>query len=549
MTGGSASDPRGRPSDGRRVLALWCPDWPTTAAAAAAGRSPGEPVAVLRAGRVQACSHAARVDGVRRGMKKRQAQSLCPRLAVYDDDPARDGRLFDPVVAAVTDVVPMTEVLRPGLLVVAADRAARFFGSEEDLAERLSDVVAEVGRSREGDGLGVVVPGGVTARAGVADELYTAVLAARSGQTVPRGADADYLAGRPVSDLVIESSLTGPGRDDLVNLLWRLGIRTLGAFAALDAADVASRFSSDAITAHRLARGLPGRRPSRAPIPADLQVEHVCDPPIERVDAAAFLGRRMAQELHERLSSAALACTRLTVHAFTERGQRHSRTWRCAEPLTPEATVDRIRWQLEGWLTGRGRSSGRGVDEGPDSPIARLVLEPVEVVDPGALQHVLAGAGLPDDVAGGLGDGARRALVRVQGLLGGESVRIPVRSGGRGPAEQVALVAFGDAPQPPRDPAAAWPDRLARPSPSLLTQTDAEMTDAEGNPVVVTARGAFSAPPSMVRVGARRYRVHWWAGPWPFGGGAARAQVLVEDARALLLCYRETAWIVEGVYE
>lgn len=527
------------------MLTLWCPDWPTTAATAAARRSPGGPAAVLRAGRVQACSHAARADGVRRGMKKRQAQSLCPELVVYDDDPARDGRLFDPVVAAVTEVVPMTEVLRPGLLAVSADRAVRFFGSEVDLAERLTDVVAETGRRGDGDGLGVAVPGGVEARAGVADELYTAVLAARSGQTVRPGADADYLAGRPVSDLVIESSLTGPGRDELVNLLWRLGIRTLGAFAALDPADVASRFSSDAITAHRLARGLPGRRPSSAPIPADLRVEHVCDPPIERIDAAAFLGRRMAQELHERLSSAALACTRLTVHAFTERGQRHSRTWRCAEPLTPEATADRIRWQLEGWLTGRGRNG----DEGPDSPVVRLVLEPVEVVNPGELQHVLSGPGLPDDVAGGLGDGARRALVRVQGLLGGESVRIPVHSGGRGPAEQVALVAFGDAPQPPRDPAAAWPDRLARPSPSLLTQTDAEVMDVDGKPVVVTARGAFSAPPNLVRVGARRYRVHWWAGPWPFGAGSARAQVLMEDARALLLCYRDPVWTVEGIYE
>ena len=478
-------------------------------------------------------------------MKKRQAQSLCPSLTVYDDDPARDGRLFEPVVAAVTDVVPMTEVLRPGLLVVAADRAARFFGSEEELAERLSDVVAEVGRSERGDRMGTAVAGGVTARAGVADELYTAVLAARSGQTVPPGTDADYLAGRPVADLVIESSLSGPGRDDLVDLLWRLGIRTLGAFAALDPADVASRFTGDAIIAHRLARGLPGRRPSRAPIPADLQVEHVCEPPIERVDAAAFLGRRMAQELHERLSSAALACTRLTVHAITERGQQHARTWRCAEPLTPEATADRIRWQLEGWLTGRDRDGG----EGPDSPVVRLVLEPVEVVDPGSLQHVLSGPGLPDDVSGGLGDGARRALVRVQGLLGGESVRVPVRSGGRGPAEQVALVAFGDAPQPPRDPAAAWPDRLARPSPSLLTQTEAEVVDAQGIPVIVDARGAFSAPPDQVRVGARRYRVHWWAGPWPFGIGAARAQVLVDGARALLLCHRESGWVMEGIYE
>ncbi|MBM7366743.1 DNA polymerase Y family protein [Gordonia hydrophobica] len=519
-----------RQGERRRVLALWCPDWPTTAAATAAGLSPSDPVAVLRAGRIQACSHSARADGVRRGMKKRQAQSLCPGLSVHDDDPVRDGRLFEPVVTAVTGVVPMTEVLRPGLLVVAADRAARFFGGEGHLAERLTDVVAQVG--------------GVTVCAGVADELYTAVLAARSGQTVPAGSDAAYLAGRPVSDLIVESALSGPGREGLVDLLWRLGIRTLGDFAALDPADVASRFSSDGITAHRLARGLPGRRPSRAPIPTDLHVEHVCDPPIERIDAAAFLGRRMAQELHERLSSAALACTRLTVHAFTERGQRHSRTWRCAEPLTPEATADRIRWQLEGWLTG---SAAGG--EAPDSPVVRLMLEPVEVVNPGALQHVLSGPGLPDDVAGGLGDGARRALVRVQGLLGGESVRVPVRSGGRGPAEQVALVAFGDAPQPPRDPAAAWPDRLARPSPSLLTRTEVEVTDAEGAPVTVSVRGAFSAPPAAVRVGARRYRVQWWAGPWLFGAEAARAQVLTEDARALLLCLREETWIVEGIYE
>ncbi|WP_290850504.1 DNA polymerase Y family protein [Gordonia sp. (in: high G+C Gram-positive bacteria)] len=521
-------------AEGRRVLALWCPDWPTAAAAAAAGRPTTEPAAVLRAGRVEACSHTARADGVRRGMRKRQAQSLCPRLAVYDADESRDGRLFEPVVAAVTSTVPMTEVLRPGLLVVAADRAARFFGGEVALSERLVDVVA-----------GASVPGGVTARAGVADELFTAVLAARSGQTVPPGSDAQYLSRRPVADLRVESALSGPGRDDLVDLLWRLGIRTLGAFADLDPADVAARFSADAITAHRLARGLPGRRPSRAPIPTDLQVEHECDPPVDRIDAAAFLGRRLAQELHERLASAALACTRLTVHAITERGQRHSRTWRCAEPLTPEATADRVRWQLEGWLTGRAGSGG----EAPDSPIVRLSLEPVEVVDPGALQHALSGAGLPADVGGGLGDSARRALVRVQGLLGGEAVRVPVGSGGRGPAEQVALVAFGDAARPPRDPAAAWPDRLARPSPTLLTQTGAEVLGADDRLVSVTARGAFSAEPTTVKLGPRVCRVRWWAGPWPFGAGAARAQVLLDDSRALLLCYRESNWTVEGIYE
>ncbi|MGB3303417.1 DNA polymerase Y family protein [Gordonia sp. (in: high G+C Gram-positive bacteria)] len=536
-------------SSGLRILALWCPDWPTTAAAAVAGVPPSAPVAVLHAGQVQACSHAARADGVRRGMRKRQAQSLCPELIVSDADPARDGRVFEPVVAAVTGIVPMTEVLRPGLLVIAADRAARFFGGEDRLAEQLADVVAAVGQgagreSRAGAALEPLMVGGVEARVGIADELFTAVLAARSGQTVPPGQDADYLAPRPIADLVVEPALTGPGRIDLVNLLWRLGIRTLGSFASLDAADVASRFSSDAITAHRLVRGLPGRRPIRAPIASALEVEHVCDPPVERIDAAAFLGRRLAEQLHQRLSASALACTRLTIHAFTERGQQYSRTWRCAEPLTPEATADRVRWQLEGWLT--GRASG---GDAPDSPIARLALEPVELVNPGSMQHALSGEGLPGEVGDGLGDQARRALVRVQGLLGGESVRVPVRSGGRGPTEQVALVAFGDELRSPRDPEAAWPDRLARPAPSLLTQTGAEVFDATERPVTLDARGAFSADPAVVRMSGRFYPLRWWAGPWPFGPGKARAQVLLADSRALLLCCRDAEWTVEGIYE
>ncbi|MBB4135639.1 DNA polymerase Y family protein [Gordonia humi] len=516
-------------------MAVWCPDWPAVAAASTAGLTATAPIAVLEAGTVQACSRAARATGVRRGMRKRQAQSLCPDLVLSDADPARDGRLFDPVVTAVTDVVPLTEVLRPGLLVVTADRAARYFGGEDALAEQIVDAVATTG---------------VVASVGTADELFTAVLAARSGQTVPPGTDAAYLATRPISDLTVESTLSGPERGNLVDLLWRLGLRTLGAFAELSAADVTSRFTADAVTAHRLAAGMPGRRPSRAPIPAALEVEYECDPPIDRIDAAAFLGRRLADDLHRRLSAASLACTRLTVHAITERGQRHSRTWRCAEPLTPEATADRVRWQLEGWLTGGARGGSA-----PDSPIARLQLEPVEVVDPGTLQYAFVGAGLPTAVGDGLGDRARRALVRVQGLLGGEAVRVPVRSGGRGPAEQVSLVALGDELVAERDPDAAWPDRLARPSPALLSHTDAEVLDADGRLVAVTLRGAFTAEPTDVRIGRSLHRLRWWAGPWPFGSAAqplavsARAQVLLEDSRALLLCYREEEWTVEGVYE
>lgn len=555
--------PSGEPGS-RRILALWCPDWPAMAAAAEADLPPLHPVAVLSANRVVACSASARAAGVRRGMRKRQAQAACTEMTVVAADENRDGRLFEPVVAAVAEVIPALEVLRPGLLVIAGDRAARYFGGMEALAEELVDVVSACG---------------IESQVGIADEIFTAVLAARHGHQVEPGGDREYLAGRPVADLAVEPSMSDPSRADLVELLRRLGIGTIGAFADMSVTDVATRFARDAVVAHRLANALPGRVPSSRGVPAELDVDHTCDPPVDRIDVAAFIGRTLADVLHRRLRDAAVACTRLTIIATTERGQQHSRTWRCAQPLTPETTADRIRWQLEGWLTGAARPSPRVEPRAarssarPDSPIVRLRLEPVEVVEAGALHYQLT-----DDLSrGGLAgepdveERARRSLVRIQGLLGGDAVRIPVLSGGRGPAERITMVSLGDEPAPRRDPSAPWPGRLPQPSPTVLVETAIHVLDAVGQPVKVTDRGAFTAEPVTVALASSRARrsswgLCWWAGPWPVGGAdrpagasvptgaaetglTARAQVLLDDSRALLLCYRAGEWIVEGVYE
>lgn len=556
--------PSGEPGS-RRILALWCPDWPAMAAAAEADLPPLHPVAVLSANRVVACSASARAAGVRRGMRKRQAQAACTEMTVVAADENRDGRLFEQVVAAVAEVIPALEVLRPGLLVIAGDRAARYFGGMEALAEELVDVVSACG---------------IESQVGIADEIFTAVLAARHGHQVEPGGDREYLAGRPVADLAVEPSMSDPSRADLVELLRRLGIGTIGAFADMSVTDVATRFARDAVVAHRLANALPGRVPSSRGVPAELDVDHTCDPPVDRIDVAAFIGRTLADVLHRRLRDAAVACTRLTIIATTERGQQHSRTWRCAQPLTPETTADRVRWQLEGWLTGAARPTSPRVEPRaarssarPDSPIVRLRLEPVEVVEAGALHYQLT-----DDLSrGGLAgepdveERARRSLVRIQGLLGGDAVRIPVLSGGRGPAERITMVSLGDEPAPRRDPSAPWPGRLPQPSPTVLVETAIHVLDAVGQPVKVTDRGAFTAEPVTVALASSRARrsswgLCWWAGPWPVGGAdrpagasvptgaaetglTARAQVLLDDSRALLLCYRAGEWIVEGVYE
>jgi len=223
--------------------------------------------------------------------------------------------------------------------------------------------------------------------------------------------------------------------------------------------------------------------------------------------------------------------------------------WRCAEPLTEDATADRVRWQLDGWLSNRTSRNPR-----PTAAVTLLRLQAVEVVSAEALQ-------LP--LWGGLGEEdrlrARRALVRVQGLLGPEAVRVPVLSGGRGPAERITLAPLGDEPVPRADPGPPWPGQLPEPSPAVLLDDPVELLDAQGKPIRVTSRGMFSADPARLTVHGRDEPLHWWAGPWPVDerwwdpglakGRTARAQVLLEGERAFLLCYRQRRWYLEGSYE
>jgi protein ImuB len=408
------------------VLALWSPDWPVTAAARAARVPPHLPAAVFVAGRVLACSAVARAQGVRRGLRRREAQARCPELAVLTPDPDRDARAFEPIVAAVEELAPGVEIVRPGLVALPAQGPVGWYGGEQQAAERLVDHVA--------------ANTGAEIQAGFAEGLFAAVLAARRGVAVAPGDTPAFLATLDIQELDREPDID---RAALVDLLRRLGLRSLGAFAALDAADVASRFGADAVLCHRLARGLDPRPPLRRQPMEDLTVEVVLDPPVERVDAAAFAARGLAEQLHTVLAGHGLACTRLGVAARTVAGEELHRVWRCAEPLTPAATVDRVRWQLDAWLTTRSRQRPpEGVEEVPDiggdGAVALLRLVPEETVAAGVLQRGLWGeAGEADERAG-------RALVRVQALLGPESVVTAVLDGGRDPAERVRLVPWGD---------------------------------------------------------------------------------------------------------
>jgi protein ImuB len=492
-----------------RMLCLWCPDWPVVTARRQDPRLSGMAVAVLERGFVLSSSPEARDGGVRRGLRKREAEARCPGLVTLPADPAAEGRAFESLAGAVERVAPKLALERPGLLFVPTRGPSRYHGGDASLAARLVAEAATTG-----------VP---EARVGVADGTFAARLAARRagpGEVVviAPGATPAFLAPWPVGVLDDPGVRGAPDNTDLSSLLVRLGLKALEDFAALPSAAVLARFGPAGLEAHRRARG-EEEHPLSTRVPApELAVATEFDPPTSRVDAAVFAGRALAERLTATLDGDGLACVRVRVEAETEHGERLVRRWRAGGAgLTPALLAERVRWQLEAWV-GPG---ARGVpgDTGPGGDVEEttgglglLRLVPEEVVVAGRSQLGLWGG---DRAAA---ERAARALVRLQAQLGPEAVTIPVLRGGRTPDERVAWIPFGE--EPPTAPGAEpWPGAVPSPAPAVVFRParPAELLDAGGRPVGVSARGQATAAPAVIRSPALPGgggAVEGWAGPW-----------------------------------
>jgi len=360
---------------------------------------------------------------------------------------------------------------------------------------------------------------------------------------VAKGGSAEFLA--PLSVKVLDN------RADLADLLVRLGLKTLGDFAALPAPSVLGRFGAEGLAAHRLARGLAERTVRGRVPPPDWVIAAELDPPAEQLHAAAFLGKALAEELHDRLTGAGLVCTRLAIAAETEYGTSLRRSWRHDGALSAGAIGERVRWQLEGWA--QASQAGAAAQAGR---ITRLALVPEEVRPDDGRQLGLWG----NDA--GAASRAARALARVQGLLGPGAALTAVLQGGRDYTEQVLLVPWGEPREPLRPGSPPWPGRLPGVAPAIVHQPPlpAQLLDEAGDPVSVASRGNASAPPARLRIGSGASAglvIDAWAGPWPLeerwwdSGGRRRArfQVSTADGGAYLLAREGRRWWVEATYD
>ena len=156
----------------------------------------------------------------------------CPEL-LDEDEGGAALRSFVEVIEAVEAYCPWVTTVRPGICSLPARGPARYFGGEGPLVRSVAEATSAI----------------TTVEVGVADGLFAAVLAARHGLVVPAGTTPAFLAPFPVSIL---------GRPELAELLHRLGLRTLGDFAAIPEAHVVGRFGADGVACHRVAGGRHG---------------------------------------------------------------------------------------------------------------------------------------------------------------------------------------------------------------------------------------------------------------------------------------------------
>jgi protein ImuB len=441
----------------------------------------------------------------------------CPELC----SPGRADPLFEQVIAAVTEFCPVVEAVEPGVCAFGARGPARYFGGERALTARVIAAMADLG---------------VQCRVGVADGMFAALLAARAGRVIPPGGTQGFLARQPVSVL---------DDPDLAALLKRLGLGTLGDFAALPAADVAGRFGEAGAVAHRLAGGGDLRPLAARPPPDDQSVAWEFDPPVVLSEPVVFTAKALAERMHAGLAARGLSCVRVQVRVTWRDGRESSRLWRHDGLLSAAGVADRVRWQLDGCQPANREQA--------DGGIVRLQLIPDQVVRDTGHQLALWGEAV-------VSDRVARAAMRIQAMLGHEAVLRPVTGGGRNVADQVTHVPFGEKMQPRLAAGRPWPGRIMGAAPGVVypAAREARVTDAAGRLVTVSGRCAVSAPPAALAAdGGPPRRVTGWAGPWPLAERwwdlaaarrRARFQLATEDGRAWLAVIQDGRWLIEAGY-
>ena len=399
-------------------------------------------------------------------MRLSQAETLCPTARFVPALEELYRAAHDALVAAASRFTPTVETARLGLLYAEVSGLERRFGSDTRLAHQVALEASQALRPSSGQALrlGSGQASGLDVRVGLGGGKFVAEQAARaarpgSGCLVPPGEERAFLSPLPLSTL--------PADPEMRRRLHVLGVRTLGALAALPRLAVVRQFGPHAGPLHDLARGV-DLRPVHPDAPP-LVLERICtfDDPLN--DRAPLLAHadQMTTELAEALSRRGYQAEGLRLRLEEESGDEHAIGAPVKPPSAEAERLFRLAARLLGGMT-------------PAGPVTALFLTvyPLRPFHLGATQLALSIFGAALDAPFGFPSASLRTGLLKTGSLGTgaqgrrrERLREVLRRLRERFGEMIVVVASLIAPPPPRpvqvttDPqglprALVWRDRI-----------------------------------------------------------------------------------------
>ena len=445
-------------------------------------------------------------------------RSVVVRFPALVSPDVSDQRAFEAVVRMVTTTAPLVEVSSPGMIIFAAKGPSRYFGGEAIYVQRLhrdigTHVASDASMCRWMQRWGV----------GLADSRFVACAAAEMSASrgspcvVQPDVTQEFCDALPVAAL----HRFGDISDETVDLLQRLGLATCGSVRTLGEAALIDRFGAEGRRISQLTNAADPSFVAPGPVPSDFSAVFESDEPLHAPKAVLGSLRSTVRDVTKQIADHGQQCVRLLVSCETENAERRERIWGEPKGFTETAILQRVEWQLEGWLV-----SDDAVPDAPTSGVVRVEVVPLECRELLVVQPLLWG-GVQENT-----ERASRAVAMALAVDPSVSIAVPRWEGGRQLADawswvDVSLVDLRDGESAaervehgsgiPR----RWTGSVPTPVPAaVMTEAPAvHVCDAHGRDVWVTGRHELSSPPTTVSIdggrGVSQWCVHAVAGPWP----------------------------------
>ena len=273
----------------------------------------GTPVVVGDAdGHVLAVSEEALPFSVEPGIPVRQAEHMCPHATLLSSDPVAANGLRERIAAALYDLAPCVEVRVEGIAWLDLEGVPSPSESIREARRRLRTAIGREPRL----GLG---PGPFAAAR------------ARPGRLLKIDDARAFLAPLPTRELWLD--------DEQMERLDLLGLRTLGAVAAIGPRELESQLGREGRRAVLLARGLEPDQLTPWQPPMFTSAHRQFEPPVQDREALLFVARALCGDLSEELGLRGAGAKQMRLRLICEDSDVEARESVVRHPLSSAAEL------------------------------------------------------------------------------------------------------------------------------------------------------------------------------------------------------------------